>query len=198
MSRNVALETGDHPDVMVVETAAGEWGLATAVFDPERRYRYELSRIWEPEGRRLAWVLLNPSTADALTVDPTLRRVLGYTRDWGFGGAVIVNLFAFRATDPGDLIEVADPIGSNNDVAIEKAVESADGVIVGWGNHGIIRNWARSVLSFLAGGGRAPLALGVTKSGQPLHPLYVPGSRRARPWAEFAGPRAGQWSRRLG
>ncbi len=189
LTRHPDPETAALRDGTIVDFAAGEWGLATACFDQQRRYRYRLSRVWSPSNPGLVWVLLNPSTADASSVDPTLRRVLTFSRRWGFGAAVVVNLFALRAANPADLASVEDPTGPLNDAAIRGAVTSSDQIVVGWGNHGDVENRAASVMGYLATSGRTLLALGVTKIGQPRHPLYVPGSVQARPWREMVGTR---------
>src|SRR4028119_2392792 len=87
-----------------------------AIFDPTRTYRYALWRTWDAARPPVAFVLLNPSTADARRDDPTIRRCANFARTWGFGGLEVVNLFAFRATHPTDLKCAADPVGPQNDV----------------------------------------------------------------------------------
>ena len=69
------------------------------VFESVRMYRYVLTRSWA-EGSMVVWVMLNPSTADARVDDPTIRKVMGFSRRWGYAGCVVVNLFGLRATDP--------------------------------------------------------------------------------------------------
>ena len=77
--------------------------------------------------------MLNPSTADAERDDPTIRRCIGFSRAWGFGGAEMVNLFALRSTDPGRLREAADPVGPGNVAHIADAARGATQVIAAWG-----------------------------------------------------------------
>lgn len=155
---------------------------ATARIDPTGRYRYALTRIWDPGAARVCFCLLNPSTADATTDDPTLRRCLGFARDWGFGGVEIVNLFALRATDPRLLRRTPDPVGPRNDAAIVRAARRADLIVAAWGNHGALRSRAEAVRALLS-----PIAtvhaLGITKMGHPRHPLYAPRSAGAKPLA---------------
>jgi len=88
----------------VVDRSTGPHGVATATFDATRTYRYRLSRTWDPSGRRWRSSCSNPSTADADVLDPTVRRCVGFALAWGFGSLEVVNLFAFRATDPRDLV----------------------------------------------------------------------------------------------
>lgn len=81
-----------------------------AVLSPCGRYRYELTRRWAP-GPLVGWVMLNPSRADAHTDDPTVRRCVGFAHRWGYGGLIIRNLYALRATDPAALADHLDPVG---------------------------------------------------------------------------------------
>ena len=140
----------------------------SAVLDESGRYRYRLSRRWE-EGDELVFVLLNPSTADATEDDPTLRRCVGFARRMGFGGLVVVNLFALRATDPRSLATAADPVGPDNDAHILGACEAADRVLLGWGNHGLLHGRGEKVWRRLG----ACHHLGLTARDQPRHPLYL-------------------------
>jgi len=156
--------------------------VASATFDAGRTYRYSLVRSWEPGGRRLNFLMLNPSTADATRLDPTVRRCLGFARSWGFGTLEVTNLFAYRATDPRELLAHEAPVGPANDRAILDAAGSADQVAVAWGARGSHRGRADDVADLLAGLRVRPLVLGVTREGQPLHPLYVRGDAVPVPW----------------
>ncbi len=80
-----------------------------------RKYRYALWRTWDKSKPYAMFIGLNPSTADETENDPTINRCINYSKDWGFGGLCMVNLFAFRATDPSDMMASKDPIGSDND-----------------------------------------------------------------------------------
>ena len=142
---------------------------SSASFSRCKKYRYTLSRTWDSKLPKIMFVGLNPSTADAEVDDPTVRRCVRFARDWGFGGLVLTNLFAFRSTDPKRLKAVADPVGPKNDLAIRKACESVDCVVVAWGVHGTLSDRDREVLAML----ESPNCLGVTNSGAPRHPLYL-------------------------
>jgi hypothetical protein len=144
-----------------------------ASFSRNRRYRYSLQREWG-EGPRIAWVLLNPSTADARYDDPTIRRCLGFSQRWGFGALEVVNLFALRATRPEELRRAEAPVGALNDRALRRALARADAVVAAWGNHGAWLGRSREVRPRLP---RNALALGVTGQGEPAHPLYLPADR---------------------
>ena len=148
-----------------------------------RRYRYTLWRCWDASLPVVAWVLLNPSTADGKSDDPTIRRLIGFSRGWGYGGLRVVNLFAWRATDPDELERAWDPVGEGNDAAIAGAVIGAGLVVLGWGAHGgrAVRGRADAVLELL--GGCSPACLGWTAAGHPRHPLYLTKSAKCRPFA---------------
>jgi hypothetical protein len=135
-------------------------------------YRYVLLRSWNPDLLRVNWIMLNPSTADHMIDDPTIRRCIGYTRAWGFGSLAVTNLFAFRATDPILLVMADDPIGPENDHHVREVAATSDIVVAAWGNHGTPR--AREVLRLLRDMRITPHLLRVTGRGQPAHPLYLP------------------------
>jgi hypothetical protein len=116
-------------------------------------------------------VLLNPSVADALRDDPTLARCMARARGWGFGALRMVNLFAWRATDPAALPGAEDPVGPENDAALLRGARWADMILCGWGAGGVLAGRDAAVLRLL--GRRRLWHLGLTAGGQPRHPLYV-------------------------
>jgi hypothetical protein len=142
------------------------------------RYRYLLWRRWLPGAATVVWVMLNPSTADDRSDDPTIRRCIGLSRSWGFGGLAAVNLYALRATDPADLFAARRPVGAGNDAAIAQAVAGTDAVFAAWGNHG--RGDRVAAVTALLGD--RVYSLGTTAHGAPRHPLYVAASTRPVPW----------------
>lgn len=122
--------------------------------------------------------MLNPSTADDEHDDPTLRRCLAFARDWGCGSLEVANLFARRSTDPRCLRHHWTSIGPGNDDAIRQAARSSDVVVAAWGARGGLGNRAGAVRDLLPG----PVhCLGVTRNGQPRHPLYLPSATRLVP-----------------
>jgi hypothetical protein len=148
---------------------------AEAVFDPSRRYRYLLTRTWDAERPPAVWVMLNPSAADAFTDDPTIRRCVRFAARCHAGGIVVINLFAYRATDPAVLRRTGDPVGALNDEFIRKACQPSGGLIIAaWGVHGALRGRAETVTRMLAATGAQLACLGTTGQGHPRHPLYVP------------------------
>jgi hypothetical protein len=144
-----------------------------AVISACGRYRYALTRRVGPGEQRATFIMLNPSTADAAKDDPTIRRCIGFARQWGCGQLLVLNLFAFRATDPADLKRAPDPVGPDNKAWFDRTLTDDGPVVCGWGVHGTHRGQDLAVLGWLRELGVEPLALGVTKGGHPRHPLYV-------------------------
>jgi hypothetical protein len=116
--------------------------------------------------------MLNPSTADECSDDPTIRRCIGFARTWGYGGLEVVNLFALRATDPRALRVSRDPIGGSNDAYLRDAAARAAVMVIAWGAHGVFRSRSAAALELLSPLARL-LALGWTIAGEPRHPLYL-------------------------
>ena len=172
-------------DVRTVKRTLMERG---ATISPCGVYRYRLSRIWQPEHGLVVWILLNPSTADAVWDDPTVRRGIGFTQDWGYGGLIFVNLFAFRATSPLVMMSEADPIGPENDAQIVAAASGPQvrRVVVAWGQHGDFRDRDRHVTRLLREHGVRLECLGLTKEGHPRHPVRLAGDTRLVPYGEAA------------
>lgn len=150
---------------------------SSAVISDCGQYRYRLTRTWDDTLRPACFVMLNPSTADAGKDDPTIRRCVGFARSWGCGGIVVVNLFAFRATDPAELLKCPDPVGPDSWVWLEsvamEAVLQRSPVVAAWGVHGALRGRSREVADLFRRLGSPMSCLGVTKDGHPRHPLYV-------------------------
>jgi hypothetical protein len=151
------------------------------VRDASARYRYRLWRTWDARLPRVAFVMLNPSTADHRQDDPTIRRCIGMSRAWGYGGLVVVNLFAYRTPDVAALRQAADPVGPDNDRHVVAACRRAAAVVLAWGVHGTLGDRDQAVLALLGPRRRPLLCLGTTRDGHPRHPLYLPrGIRPAR------------------
>jgi hypothetical protein len=142
-----------------------------ASFSACSRYRYSLSRAWDPHKPTVGFIMLNPSTADAEVLDPTVRRCVGYARAWGYGALEVANIFAWRSTDPKALLRVEDPVGPENDHYICDLAKRAHLLIAAWGTHGVIHGRGGEVLRMLID--RDVHTLGLTKSGYPKHPLYL-------------------------
>ena len=129
-------------------------------------------------GRRIAWIGLNPSTADESQLDPTLRRIRGFSEREGFNEFVMLNVFGLRSTDPAGLLEHPDPIGPGNFATIAKAVKDCPLVVAAWGggkysDHCEAASQVQAVLRRISG---RVVCLGLTAQGFPRHPLYVHGT----------------------
>lgn len=145
----------------------------SAMLSDCRKYRYALWRIWgEQEYGQLAMFIgLNPSTADETEDDNTIRRCVNYAKDWGYGGLCMLNLFAFRAREPEDMLAAEDPVGPANDWVLDVFGNGfAAGVIIAaWGNDGAYKNRARMVENKV----KNLHYLQMNKTGEPAHPLFL-------------------------
>lgn len=155
---------------------------SSALYSPCENYRYLLTRIWEPDGRRALFVMLNPSTATEVQNDPTVERCERRARALGFGGFRVCNIFAWRATDPREMRAQRDPVGPGNDAAIAESAAWADTVICAWGTHGAHLGRGAAVEALLRGTGRPLFHLGLSQAGHPKHPLYIGYSQQPQPW----------------
>lgn len=147
-------------------------------------FRYRLWRYWEPLGvPRMLFVMLNPSTADADTDDPTIRKCRGFAEDLDFGGIEVVNLYAYRATKPADLKKAGYPRGPDNDRHIREAIEDAGGsnVYCAWGVNARGLSRPDEVLDLIRAANRKPMALKLTEDRIPWHPLMLPYSSQPVP-----------------
>ena len=147
------------------------------------KYRYRLSRIWDDSKYPIYWIMLNPSVADASVDDPTINRCCEFARTWKFGGIHVMNLFAYRATNPKELMRAEDPVGPENDECLKhltKEQEETQFIVVAWGNKGSLFSRDVDVIEMFKG--MVIHCLGMTKSGFPKHPLYVPGNTQLSPF----------------
>jgi len=144
-----------------------------AVISECGKYRYLLRRAWDHNLPRATFVMLNPSTADATVDDATIRSCTRLCKSWGYGSFEVVNLFAWRATDPDELLKVADPYGPQCAEILEAAVQRSEITICAWGAHPFATDRARNVWSTIRALRPAAFCLGTTKSGAPKHPLYI-------------------------
>jgi hypothetical protein len=146
-------------------------------------YRYDLTRTWNLSLPVCGWVMLNPSKADAQDDDPTIRRCVAYAAAWGFGGLVVRNLFALRASNPAALGRADAPIGPDNDGWLTDW-HGVKQVVAAWGTgrwpqlHGR----AAHVAALLADTGVPVVCLQAGRRGQPMHPLYQRGDLQPQPW----------------
>lgn len=172
------------------EAAVRDRGISTgAVLSECGTYRYRLWRRWG-DGTALLFVMLNPSTADATADDATIRRCIRFAQAHGHGAVEVVNLYAYRATDPKDLRRAGYPVGPDNDEHTVAAAREAAEVCVAWGAN--VRDLERPqiVLPMLRKLGVSLQCLRITRSGFPQHPLMLPSSYRLQPFTHEAISRA--------
>ena len=167
--------------------------MKTAKISPCGTYRYNLTRRWDEGGKTMLFVMLNPSTADADVDDPTIRRCVGFAKRDGYSAIEVVNLYAFRATDPDRLfgVSIREIIGPDNNEEIRAAAQRADRVVAAWGagrhatfTDGGAGRW-RVVAELIKSLGKPIYCLNTSASGQPRHPLYV---RADQPLLYWMGP----------
>jgi hypothetical protein len=153
----------------------------SAVISDCGKYRYWLSRDGDASKQRVAFVMLNPSTADATVDDATIRRCRSFARGAPF---VVVNAYAFRATNPKDMKAADDPVGKLNYDYLFRVANGDFKIIIAWGAN-IDPDHAETVRAILKHGDEqfnVLYCLGVTKDNHPRHPLYVRGDAPIYPW----------------
>lgn len=148
-------------------------------------YRFHLFRNWNLKLPTIAFCMLNPSTADHEKNDPTVERCERRAKAWGFGRLVVVNLFALRSTDPDKLYSHPNPVGNENNRIIIEAAQESQFVCCAWGAHGAYMDRGKVVLFLLREAGFADKLrhLGLSKEGQPRHPLYISYKQNLLPFA---------------
>jgi len=146
-------------------------------------FRYTLTRVWDRDGKRALFIMLNPSTATEVQNDPTVERCERRARTMGFGAFRVCNIFAYRATDPRDMRAAPDPVGPLNDEAIRMSTPWADQTICAWGTHGAHLERGPAVERMLREMGTSLFHLGLSKAGHPKHPLYIGYATKPIHWA---------------
>lgn len=152
----------------------------SAVLSECGRYRYELTRTWGDRNRRVCWIMLNPSTADANVDDATIRKCIGFSQRWGYGGLDVVNLFALRSTDPKELVRsTIDPVGPHNDRYIRDTVKRCQKTVAAWGTWGVLGGRGAAVSSLVPG---RLFTLGFTRDMYPRHPGRIGYDTKLMEW----------------
>lgn len=153
-----------------------------AVISECGKYRYRLWRIWDKSKPLVGFCMLNPSTADASVDDPTIRRLIGFAKAWGYGGFIVVNLFALRTPKPVMLKTAADPFGPDNSKHISEVAEMVDTMVCAWGTHGKFAMADKLGLARMYKRTKTT-ALHINADGSPKHPLYIKGDAVPVPFA---------------
>ena len=153
------------------EKAKGEFMIGSATFSEDGMYRYHLMREWDQKLDKICFVMLNPSLADGMHTDNTIRRCINFAKSWGYGGIEVVNLFAFITPYPEELYQAADPIGPANLRYLKQVTKSSKQIVAAWGNLGVLEKLAHEKIDFTALG--KLMCIKVNKTGEPAHPLYL-------------------------
>ena len=159
-----------------------------AVFSPEEDpvFRYLLWRVWDANLPLLLVIMLNPSTADHKADDRTIMTLTARAKADGYGGIIVINLFAFRATSPADMKKAKDPIGPQNDKIVDVLLDmNEQPPLCAWGSHGTYMDRGEELRCRLEKKNPTPLVLKMSKEGQPEHPLYKSMSEKWYPWPGF-------------
>jgi len=164
------LELPNHHTILDGDEEAG------AIFSqPNNDFRYLLWRKLNHSIQGCLFIMLNPSVAGAIRVDPTVKKCMHWAREWGFGRLEVANIFAYVSTDPTPIKKgYGWTVGPHNDEYIDAAIARADRIIVAWGAHGTVMNRGEQVLKLIEDAGRSAWCFGVTQiDKQPRHPLYI-------------------------
>ncbi len=155
---------------------------SNAVYSPCKKYRYELTRQWSDNNKRMLFILLNPSTATERKNDPTVERCEKRARNLNYGAYRVCNIFSYRATNPLELRNSADPVGPDNISILIEGLKWANKVVCGWGNNGFHLRQGENVEKILRFNNIKTFHLGLTKKKCPKHPLYVSYEKSLESW----------------
>ena len=153
--------------------------LPSAVFSDDRKYRYLLQRKINNAKNICVFICLNPSTADEKFDDPTVRRCIGYAREWGYGKLMLGNLYAYRATSPKEMLAQGDRNAPGLDntgwllYLLEIGNQPGNTVVLGWGNLGDRLGAASRLREEIKYRGYSSHVLKLTGQDEPAHPLYL-------------------------
>lgn len=156
--------------------------IKSALLSDCQKYRYSLTRIWDESLPKIMFIMLNPSTADGTQDDPTIRRCISFAKQYGYGGLYVCNIFAYRATNPKELLKIHNPFGDQNIFITRQLADEVETIVCAWGNKEIINKLLK---------GNEPYLLlqyctnklhyiDISKDGIPKHPLYLKSSLKIK------------------
>lgn len=143
-----------------------------ALFSECEKYRYSLTRIWDEKKPTYLFIGLNPSVANSIDDDKTMKRIIDFVKRWGGGGLYMANLFSYVATKSYEMWESDEPIGTNNDQSIIELSNKADTIVLCWGSDGHKHPRALEVINLLKDN-HTLYCLKKNKDMSPKHPLYT-------------------------
>ncbi|SFV56482.1 hypothetical protein MNB_SV-14-19 [hydrothermal vent metagenome] len=152
--------------------------IKNTILSKDRKYRYFLSRVWDKTKPMVMIIGLNPSTADETEDDPTTERCISFSKSWGYGGVYMLNLFAFRSTQPKDMFNELNPIGLKNDDYIKIYSKKVDIIICAWGNNGGYKNRSQYIREEFDN----LFYIKLNQTGEPSHPLYLKSDLLPKKW----------------
>lgn len=154
-----------------------------AEISDDQLYRFLLTREWDSNKGKVMWIMLNPSTADAMNDDPTIKKCVSYADKWGYGSIAVVNTNPFRSPNPKEMRGHSLPVDVwvQNHAVIERESANADMIVAGWGNDAEFEALKFFVNRF----GNRLFALQVNNTAHPAHPLYLNGSLEPRPYRDL-------------
>lgn len=167
---------------MITRTHLKGDAASTAQYSDCELYRYDLTRVWDAQQPKIAFVMLNPSTATEVQNDPTVERCERRARTLGYGSFRVCNIFAWRDTDPRKMRKAADPVGPENNASIVGACHWADTIVCAWGTHGEHLQRGPEVAVLMRSTDKPLYHLGLSKAGHPKHPLYISYTQQPQLW----------------
>ena len=178
--RSVIVTMPEYPDKETYLARSG------STFSKDKKYRYELHRIWDQNAPTVLFILLNPSSADDTENDLTTTRCINFAKEMNYGGIYIANLYAYISTNPDELKNVADPVGSENKKYIEELVKKVKTVVYGYGPKTLDSNpepeWLKELVN-------EPFCFKKTKEGYPWHPRSIEKTCTFVPFREAKIPK---------
>lgn len=155
----------------------------SAILSQCGQYRYYLRRqiAGAQSSRTLAFIMLNPSTADATKNDPTIGRCMSFAATWGYSEMIVGNLYALRSSDPSVLKTSLDPVGPENANWLDHIACKAETIVCAWGGNAAAER-AQAFYTQMTDAGRALYCLGMNKDRSPKHPLYIKGTKQLEEW----------------
>ena len=140
--------------------------IKSAILSKNRKHRYLLSRIWDLKNETILFIMLNPSSADENIDDPTTKKVISYSKKWGYGGLHICNLYTYRTTSPKILFDIPKNKRGSNKNEIKKYAKKCSKIVYAWGNKEKVPSWLNQMVP-------NPSFIELSKEGVPKHPLYL-------------------------
>ena len=137
-----------------------------AKFCNTKKNRYFLKREWDNSKGLLLYIMLNPSVADEIKDDPTIRRLINFTKKFDYGGFLVGNIFTKITPNPKD-IDRSKGISDKNFEELFKLIYKVDLIVYAWGNTVEEPQPLKELVL-------SPKCFGKNLNGTPKHPLYIP------------------------